>query len=66
MIEEDLDYNRPMKKSEVLTAFKEWYSDTYGKGVPKGKELYSYLTKKIGIQTGRGWMGYKIKYDDDE
>ena len=65
MLEKDPDF-RPMKKSEVLTIFKEWYSDTYGKGVPKRKELYAYLTKKIGKPTKRGWKGYKIKYDCDE
>jgi phage/plasmid-associated DNA primase len=55
-----------IKKSEVYAEFKIWYTETYGKGVPKGKELYAYLDKHLGKFRGGAWSGYRIKYETDE
>lgn len=59
-----------IKKTEVYAEFKQWYQDSYGKGIPKGKELYEFLDKKIGksgMGKGKtGWFGYKLKYDEEE
>ena len=54
--------DRPLKKREVYDEFKSWFEDTYGNNIPKGKELYSYLDKKLGKSTKKGWKGYKINY----
>lgn len=53
-----------IKRTEVYQEFKSWYEIMYGKGVPKGKDLYDFLDKKIG-KYNSGWHGYKIKYDID-
>lgn len=55
-----------IKKTEVYTEFKNWYQHTYGKGVPKGKELYDFLDKQLGKYKKGGWCGYKIRYDEDD
>ena len=53
-----------LKQREVFEEFKTWYTVNYGKNIPKGKELYSYLDKQIG-KYKRGWKGYTINYDED-
>jgi hypothetical protein len=61
-----------MKKRDVLEVFKEWYLELYGTKIPKGKDLYAFLEKKIGKpKQGSGYMGYKlmdpnIEEEDDE
>lgn len=52
-----------LRKNEVYKIFQEWYKETYGKNVPKGKELYEYLDKAIG-KYKYGWNGYKITFGD--
>ena len=50
-----------MKQRDVLEVFKEWYLELYGGKIPKGKDLYAYLEKKIGKPIrGRGYIGYKL------
>jgi len=50
-----------MKQRDVLEVFKEWYLELYGGKIPKGKDLYAYLEKKIGKPVrGRGYIGYKL------
>lgn len=58
------DATNIIKRTEVYQEFKSWYEVMYGKGVPKGKELYDMLDKKLG-KYNNGWHGYKIKYDVD-
>ena len=55
--------NKKIKRTEVYAEFKLWYQQTYGKNVPKGKELYDYLDIHLG-KYKNGWKGYEIKYDD--
>lgn len=61
-----------MKQRDVLEVFKEWYLELYGGRIPKGKDLYNFLEKKIGKPVrGRGYIGYKlmdpnIEEEDDE
>lgn len=64
-IEKVSDTTCKIKKNEVYAEFKIWYQETYGKSVPKGKELYEFLDKKLG-KYKNGWVGYRIKYDADE
>tara|TARA_B100001063_G_C16749876_1_gene549668 strand:- start:1793 stop:2146 length:354 start_codon:yes stop_codon:yes gene_type:complete len=63
-IEKSDDKDSRIKKTEVYTEFKMWFQETYGKSVPKGKELYDFLDKKLG-KYRNGWQGYKIRYDQD-
>ena len=45
---EKADKDSRIKKTEVYGEFKMWYQETYGKSIPKGKELYDFLDKKLG------------------
>jgi len=50
-----------MQKRDVLEVFKEWYLELYGGKIPKGKDLYEFLEKKIGQSSkGRGYQGYRL------
>ena len=44
-----------IKKGEIYETFKQWYTLQYGRGVPKGKELYEYVNKKFGKYKNGGW-----------
>jgi len=57
------DTSSKIRKTEVSKVFQEWYKETFGKNVPKGKELYEFLDKILG-KYKNGWVGYKIKYED--
>jgi hypothetical protein len=54
-----------IKKNEVYEEFKKWYIVQHGKNIPKGNELYDYMTKKFGKLTSKGWRKCRILYDDD-
>lgn len=65
-IEKSDDPSAKIQKMEVYEEFKKWYVVTYGNRIPKGKELYEFLDKKLGkYKRGSGWQGYKIRYDDE-
>ena len=53
-----------VKKTELYETFKQWYTMQYGRGVPKGKELYDFMIKRYGKYKA-GWHNIKINYDDD-
>ena len=53
-----------IKKTELYETFKQWYNEQYGKNVPKGKDLYSFMDKKFGKYSG-SWKNIEIIYDDD-
>jgi P4 family phage/plasmid primase-like protien len=55
-----------IRKNEASTEFTNWYKINYGKSIPKAKELYEFLDKKLGKFKVNGWYGYKIIYDNDE
>jgi len=55
-----------IKKTEVYEEFKKWYIVQHGKNIPKGNELYDYMTKKFGKLTTKGWRKCRILYDDDD
>jgi len=65
-IEKFNDPDVKIKKTEVYSEFKVWYQETYGKNIPKGKELYDFLDKKLGKNKMSGWHGYRIKYNYSE
>jgi P4 family phage/plasmid primase-like protien len=53
-----------IKKTELLFEFRAWYSANYGRGIPKGKELYDIMNKKYG-RYKNGWQNVSILYDDE-
>lgn len=55
-----------IRTTEVYAEFKLWYQETYGKNVPKGKELYEFMDKRYGKRKNNCWIGYKIKYDNED
>lgn len=65
-IEKSAEPGIKIKKTEVYAEFKVWYQETYGKNIPKGKELYDFLDRKLGKCKTGGWAGYKIKYDMED
>ena len=54
-----------VKKQEVMATFREWYQTNYGRGVPKARELYDYLTKRFGAYKN-GWHNVRIIYEEEE
>jgi P4 family phage/plasmid primase-like protien len=57
------DDNSIIKKNSIYQEFKQWFIETYGKNIPKGKELYAFLEKRMG-KYKNGWHGYRIIYED--
>jgi P4 family phage/plasmid primase-like protien len=55
-----------VKKTELYEEFKKWYIVQHGKNIPKGNELYDYMTKKYGKPSGKGWKKCRIVYDDED
>ena len=60
------DEDTYIKKTEVYEEFKKWYIVQHGKNIPKGNEVYDYMTKKFGKLTSKGWRKCRILYDDDD
>jgi P4 family phage/plasmid primase-like protien len=54
-----------IKKTEAFETFKQWYTHSYGKNVPKARELNEFMDKKFGKYT-TCWINVAINYDDDE
>jgi P4 family phage/plasmid primase-like protien len=59
-----------IKESELYDTFKDWWTLLYGRNVPKGKELFNYMTNKFGPKTRVGreaaaWRGLSIVRDDE-
>lgn len=55
-----------IKKGEVQEQFKQWYMLQFGRGVPKGKELFEFMDKKFGKYKKGCWHNVAIIYDDQE
>ena len=55
-----------IKKGEIYETFKNWYTLQYGRGVPKGKEVYDSMDKKYGKYTAGGWHNVRIVYETEE
>jgi P4 family phage/plasmid primase-like protien len=61
-----------IKKTALNFEFQQWHLNTYGRNGPQPKEVHSYMDKKYGKSTSKGWSNVKIKQeneidiDDDE
>ena len=56
-------------KRGLYDEFKLWFQQEQGsRKVPKGEELYTYMTSKFGECSSKGWIGVKIanKEEDDD
>ena len=54
-----------IKKTELYETFKQWYNEQYGKNVPKGKDLYTFMDKRFG-KYSNSWRNVEIKYDEED
>ena len=46
--------------------FKEWWKLYHGHhGMPKGKQLFDYITNKFGAKKGRSWKGISLIKDQE-
>lgn len=55
-----------IKKTEVWEEFKRWFSVNGNGTLPKPKDLYGALDKKLKNVIKQGWKGYAIIYNSDE
>jgi len=61
------DQNKKIGKTELNKVFAEWYQDTYGRGGPSVKDVYTYMDKKFAkAARGSGWSGCMVKYEREE
>jgi P4 family phage/plasmid primase-like protien len=65
-IEKSDEPHARIRTTEAYSEFKTWYQETYGKNVPKGKELYEFMDKRFGKRRNNCWTGCKINYDNDD
>ena len=60
-----MDPTGSIKETELYETFKEWWNLLHGRGMPKGKQLFDYITNKFGVKKGRSWKGISIIKDQD-
>ena len=61
-----VDPNGSIKETELYEIFKEWWKLYHGHhGMPKGKQLFDYITNKFGAKKGRSWKGISIIKDQE-
>uniref|UniRef100_A0A6C0AYG7 SF3 helicase domain-containing protein n=1 Tax=viral metagenome TaxID=1070528 RepID=A0A6C0AYG7_9ZZZZ len=54
-----------IKKTELWEVFKQWYTNNYGKGLPKAREVNDFMDKRYGKYNTK-WNNVMINYDDDD
>ena len=64
------DVDGVVKESEVYETFKQWWSVQHGRSIPKGKELFDYMSKRFvqKVKKKKGamvWKGISVIYVDD-
>jgi P4 family phage/plasmid primase-like protien len=52
-----------IRRTAVKEEFERWYNDLYRGAAPQGKDLYDFLTKRMGKPVGSRWKGYQLVYD---
>ena len=61
------DPNDKIGKKGLYEDFKLWFQQEQGtRRIPKGEEIYEYMTKKYGSCTKKGWCGVKFIQEDEE
>jgi P4 family phage/plasmid primase-like protien len=62
------DTKQSIKKKSLLIEFTEWFKQEQGsRKMPKGEELYEYMTKKFGSShSSKGWIGLEIVREEED
>jgi putative DNA primase/helicase len=61
------DQNDKIGKKSLYEDFKLWFQQEQGsRKIPKGEEIYEYMTKKYGACNKKGWCGVKFIQEDEE
>jgi P4 family phage/plasmid primase-like protien len=56
-----------VKKNELSEQFKLWFQEHQGsRKIPKGVELFEYMTKKYGTCKTKGWQNVEVIYPENE
>lgn len=53
-----------IKEKSLYEVFKIWFQLHHGKNVPKGRDLFEFMTKKFGKKQRGVWNNLSIIYDD--
>ena len=53
-----------IKKTELLETFRQWFQVNYGRGMPKGREIYEFMDRRYG-KYRQGWHNVGILYDEE-
>jgi phage/plasmid-associated DNA primase len=53
-----------IKETSLYEVFKSWYQLHHGKNVPRGRDLFEFITKKFGKKVRGVWNDVSIIYDD--
>jgi len=53
-----------IKETSLYEVFKIWFQLHHGKNVPKGRDLFEFMNKKIGKKQRGVWNNVSIIYDD--
>jgi len=57
-----------VRKSHAYNIFKDWYTENYGKNIPRGIELVQYMNKIFGgmktTKRCKGWVNISINNDN--
>ncbi len=54
-------------KKSLYEDFKLWFQQEQGsRKVPKGEEIYEYMTKKYGTCSKKGWIGVRFVQEEEE
>jgi P4 family phage/plasmid primase-like protien len=49
-----------VKEMELYETFKEWWKLLHGHSMPKGKQLFDYISNTFGAKKGRSWKGIAL------
>jgi P4 family phage/plasmid primase-like protien len=54
-------------KKSLYEDFKLWFQQEQGtRRIPKGEEIYEYMTKKFGSSSKKGWSGVRFVQEEEE
>jgi len=60
-----VDPTGSIKETELYETFKEWWNLLHGRGMPKGKQLFDYISNTFGAKKGRSWKGISLIKDQE-
>jgi P4 family phage/plasmid primase-like protien len=66
-IQKTMNPNDKIGKKGLYEDFKLWFQQEQGtRKIPKGEEIYEYMTKKYGACTKKGWLNVRFVQDEEE